>query len=329
MKVYIGKVPREKVVDAERSIIHAGIRALDGVEKVRTEEEADIIIYSQRYADHHCGIAFWQERYASTRKFLSPLEIKYPEKTVIMDYADDPLSMIPLSQPVKAYYKRSLIAKSKSNEIESYENKEVKLLSYSVRSDFLNHVDTKINYSDRKTDVSCFFPIHSVNGLDRGLQDWHGAIYRAKVTDKIIDLRDASLHAGLDYDIHVGLIGQKGRVGRDELQKGYFDKCKDSKIIVHCQPYGWEGDFRTFEALASGALVISDKSYSMPKHSHPLVDGVHLVEYDRNDLDSMLSKIIYYLKNPDEAAEIAKRGQEFVLKHHTPAQRMKQIINIE
>ena len=126
MKVYIGKVPREMVVDAERNIIHAGIRALDGVEKVRTEEEADIIIYSQRYADHHCGIAFWQERYASTRKFLSPLEIKYPEKTVIMDYADDPLSLIPLSQPVKAYYKRSLIAKSKSNEIESKIVKKIK-----------------------------------------------------------------------------------------------------------------------------------------------------------------------------------------------------------
>ena len=69
-------------------------------------------------------------------------------------------------------------------------------------------------------------------------------------------------------------MGKKGGVGRSTIQNAYFDKCKDSKIIVHCQPFGWEGDFRTFEALASGALVISDKSYSMQHHTYPLIDGV-------------------------------------------------------
>jgi hypothetical protein len=329
MKVYVGKVPMEKMVDAERLIVHAGLRALEGVEKVRSEEEADLIIYSQRYADHHCGIAFWQEKYAANRKFLSPLQIKYPEKTIILDFADDPTTLIPLSQPVKAYYKRSLVDKKYADPVFKFSGEDLKLLCYSIRSDFLPHVETDKDYSERKTHVSCFFPFKKVNGVAVGKSDWHGAVCRAKVTEEVLKFKEACEIAELDYNVHVGVVGKKGGVGRSTIQNAYFDKCKDSKIIVHCQPFGWEGDFRTFEALASGALVISDKSYSMQHHTYPLIDGVHLVEYDRNDLTTLINKIVYYIKNPSEAEKIARAGQEYALKHHTHTARMKQILNLE
>ena len=144
-----------------------------------------------------------------------------------------------------------------------------------------------------------------------------------------MQIKEASELAKLNYKIHVGVVGKKGDFGRRTFQKPYFDMCKDTKIIVHCQPLKWEGDFRTFEALASGALLISDKSYSMKYHKYPLADGVHLVEYDRENLDELVEKVGYYLHHPKEAAKIAKRGQQYALKHHSHIARMNQIINCE
>ena len=42
-----------------------------------------------------------------------------------------------------------------------------------------------------------------------------------------------------------------------------------------------KGDFRLWEAMASGSLVFVDEmSTPMP---YPLLDGVHIVVYDNND----------------------------------------------
>ena len=38
----------------------------------------------------------------------------------------------------------------------------------------------------------------------------------------------------------------------------YLSHLADSKIIVTCNPWSWEGDFRLWEALLSGALVMVD-----------------------------------------------------------------------
>ena len=39
----------------------------------------------------------------------------------------------------------------------------------------------------------------------------------------------------------------------------YFRHLRDAKIIVSCNPSGWEGDFRLWESFLSGAMVMVDK----------------------------------------------------------------------
>jgi len=47
--------------------------------------------------------------------------------------------------------------------------------------------------------------------------------------------------------------------GRNEANEEYLRTLARSKIVVTCQPDRWEGDWRTWEAFASGACVISDR----------------------------------------------------------------------
>ena len=78
-----------------------------------------------------------------------------------------------------------------------------------------------------------------------------------------------------------GIAGDVNSGGRREINEVYFNSMRRAKIVVTCNPSHWEGDFRTFEALASGALVFVDEMYT--PHPRPFVDGEHVVVYDNSD----------------------------------------------
>lgn len=98
-----------------------------------------------------------------------------------------------------------------------------------------------------------------------------------------------------------------------------------TRIVVTANPDGWDGDMRTWEALASGALVLTDPPLTPLPFHQGLRDREHLVMYDNKDRESLLSRLEYYLTHPQEAAEIARNGREFVRRFHRPGSRMDYI----
>lgn len=76
---------------------------------------------------------------------------------------------------------------------------------------------------------------------------------------------------------------------------------------------------RLFDALAADAFVISD---DMPEIEE-LFDGTVVTYKDRGDLEE---KVDYYMKHPDEAEALARRGQKLVLEMHTFANRMDTLV---
>ena len=76
---------------------------------------------------------------------------------------------------------------------------------------------------------------------------------------------------------------------------------------------------RLFDALAADAFVISD---DMPEIEE-LFDGTVVTYKDRGDLEE---KVDYYMKHPDEAEALARRGQRLVLEKHTFANRMDTLV---
>lgn len=123
---------------------------------------------------------------------------------------------------------------------------------------------------------------------------------------------------------HSSVLGQVNSAQRRTISSHYLDINRQARIIVTCNPSSWEGDFRLWEALASGALVFVDHMYT-PVYQ-PLTDGQHVVLYDPTDEMGFKSKLRYYVDHPHEAQEIALRGYFHVLRYHRSVSRIDYIL---
>jgi len=110
--------------------------------------------------------------------------------------------------------------------------------------------------------------------------------------------------------------------------RDYFRLLKRSRIIVTCNPSQWEGDHRTWEAFANGALVFVDKLYT--PMVHPLVGEEHCIFYEASDsgLKKLGEQVLYFLKNIAEAEAIAKMGFDFTMKYHRTSNRIDEILDV-
>jgi hypothetical protein len=110
----------------------------------------------------------------------------------------------------------------------------------------------------------------------------------------------------------------------DVVNESYYKILKTSKIIVTANPTDWEGDFRLWEALLVGNLVLCDRMIVPHMMKKPLISGTHLVFYD--DIHDILNIIDYYMKNEELREKIGACGREYVLKHHTFSNRLDEIL---
>jgi len=126
------------------------------------------------------------------------------------------------------------------------------------------------------------------------------------------------------YPQYHGIAGEVNAAGRREINQKYFDAMRSTKILVTANPSFWEGDFRFFEAVASGALVFVDEMY-IP-HPHPFIHGKHLIVYDNSDQQTFQNSLKYYLEHPQEARAIARAGLRHALRYHRALSRMDWIL---
>lgn len=103
--------------------------------------------------------------------------------------------------------------------------------------------------------------------------------------------------------VHVGVLGSVGEVGRNLLDPRYIEGLRQSKIVITCNPLWYEGDSRLGEALASGALVLSDAMNDPPPG---LEDGKTVLCYHSEQ--HLLERLRWALDHPAQADAIAKAG---------------------
>lgn len=99
----------------------------------------------------------------------------------------------------------------------------------------------------------------------------------------------------------------------------YFSR---ARIVVN-EPICGEVNFRVFEAMATGAMLLTENVAQ--GLSGLFSDGEHLVTFTPENL---LSKASYYLANPVERERIAAAGKSEVLSHHTLAERARKLVEI-
>lgn len=156
---------------------------------------------------------------------------------------------------------------------------------------------------------------------------------------------DPAIHFkdGLVRDTDVGFVGKFGVPGserhrvlqmvlssfrtndtsRSHLPREMGEIYSRSKIVFN-KSINRDLNMRFFEALASGALLVTDRI------GNGLTDvaeeGVHYVGYDTPE--EAIEKIEYYLTHEDERAEIAARGQALAFERHTYTARLATIFDV-
>ena len=95
-----------------------------------------------------------------------------------------------------------------------------------------------------------------------------------------------------------------------------------SKIVVNAAT-NRDVNMRAFEALASGALLITDEADGLEEL---FVDGQHLVIYHKDD--DLFDLVEYFLNHDKERERIAAAGKALVYKRHTYDQRTNQLVRM-
>ncbi|KAL7538784.1 hypothetical protein ACHAWF_006213 [Thalassiosira exigua] len=112
-------------------------------------------------------------------------------------------------------------------------------------------------------------------------------------------------------NVTVGVVGKRSRAGRFGVSDAYARALLEHKIVVVAQRDEYEGHYRLMEALAGGAMVMTDPMHPLP---YKLEDGDGVVVYE--SLGDLRRKILHYLERPNERARIAKRGWEVSMRYH-------------
>lgn len=134
----------------------------------------------------------------------------------------------------------------------------------------------------------------------------------------------------------IGEVTASGRQGRKavfEKPQGnpfiaYLGLLRRSRIVFTAYPDNWDGDSRTWEAFASGALVFMDAT-SIPS-PYPLLDQEHCFVYDARSSDSIREAIALakeLLRDENRRSEIARKGYEHALSWHRPINRIDLILS--
>jgi hypothetical protein len=231
------------------------------------------------------------------------------KKVIFYDYRDNTnlIESVPLSTP---YFKRSLFD-SKRNKIVN--KREVFPIAHCALKEYF--IEPPL---EKKHDIGCFFDERNKNlGIRR--------------TQILEILKSHSFENSL-----IGVSTAFANEARLAIKKKpednsfyEFIKMQNScKIIATAQPEKVDGDNRTWEALASGALVFCEQP--MIPMNHPLVDGKHCIffdSFDSNSLQNVLRQMKHYLKNEQERFNITASARSFVEKYHMPINRVRQMLN--
>jgi hypothetical protein len=232
-------------------------------------------------------------------------------RVIVCDYIDS-VRLASYSSRVRLYFKRSVSHGVTRVPVEKT-NKVIPIHHCALNEYYQIKSTVPCRY-----DVGCFF---STKNIDRQGERRNNLLNVIKTHSFPNSLIDVSTGCGQPARLALSLP-LKNNCFYDFM--GLQQSCK---IVFTAQPSHCEGDNRTWEAMASGALVFMDRSFSVPPM--PLKDGEHCFIFDATNLETIhdaAEKAKWYLKHEKERREIAARGYYFVKRFHRPINRIQYVM---
>ncbi len=166
-------------------------------------------------------------------------------------------------------------------------------MTYAVAEAYIQH---HFN-SKREIEISCTLRGSKEMTTRQRVQDWIAEYGKARAIPK-----------------ERMITGEVDTLQRNKISNQYFQQMYNSRIIVTVNPANWEGDFRLWEAMGSGALIFVDPIF-VP-HQFPLQDGEHVIYFSNHNKTDLFAKLDFYRSHPEHARQIANNGYLFAMKHH-------------
>ncbi|GKY91398.1 hypothetical protein MPSEU_000112100 [Mayamaea pseudoterrestris] len=123
------------------------------------------------------------------------------------------------------------------------------------------------------------------------------------------------------WNFQLGVQGENRNVGRKRASRKYVVALMQSRIVVVAQRDEWEDHYRLFEAIVSGAMVMTDRMLGLP---NGLVDGESVVTFA--SAQELREKVEYYLAHSEERLRIAKQGRYVAMSRHRSWHHMEETV---
>jgi Uncharacterized protein conserved in bacteria len=197
----------------------------------------------------------------------------------------------------------------------------VQPIRYGIRSDLVN----KINSLMKKQEVNEVDIVKKVRNGDAihfwsigSGKNWYGK-FRSAVSQTMRDF--AGVIVPTKWNITTEEIGARKKTGRNSVADEYATALLNYKIVVVAQRDNWEGHYRLMEAMAGGALVLTDPMHPLPRG---IEDRSHVIVY--NNMTELKDYLKYYLENDEERLAIAKHGYIAAMSNHRSWNIMENVV---
>lgn len=164
----------------------------------------------------------------------------------------------------------------------------------------------------RPIDVIHLWPLGNSSEVYQGYSN-----LRTIVSQIVVDL--SKQHP--DWKTVVGIVGKARYLGRQKVSRLLIQVMLTSKIHVVSQRDQWEDHYRLMEALASGALVLTDRMLSLPEG---LKNGTSLIEYSNSA--ELREYIQFYIDHEKDRLSIAREGRFIAMSKHRSWHRMEEVL---
>jgi hypothetical protein len=115
-------------------------------------------------------------------------------------------------------------------------------------------------------------------------------------------------------------VGQWSDVVRESFDENYYNILRRAQIVITQKPCSWYGDYRTYESLSSGALVVMDPLELEPA---TLLHGTHVLFFNPTSEVSFKSTVNAALSLPLlDKYRMARDSHLFALRHYRSVSRM-------
>jgi hypothetical protein len=195
---------------------------------------------------------------------------------------------------------------------------------YFVRTDIIESLHSFL-HSTRN--VTLKYPIESLPRPVDVAHFWHHNTthidsrfysFRSRVSELLFDMHQQRYPT---WNLQLGIQGNLAKAGRSSVHDDYLNSMLQAKIIVVTQRDDWEDHYRLFEALSTGAMVMTDFMHGLPTG---LLNGTSIGVFTTpQNLESLL---VYYLSNDEIRLDVAHRGREVAMSRHRSWHRMEEVV---